>query len=87
MKITEKRRRVLAALDAWDWEKNGCMTAFDIGHRCCRGNNFSDWAHAPLREMSAAGMVELVGKARCGSRTWRITDAGRAALQSQGDAA
>lgn len=84
MRLTEKRRRVLAALAAQDWQRDGCLTAYEVACKCRQQRNASDWAHAPLREMGGAGLVEIVGVGPSNSATWRITDAGRAALAARG---
>lgn len=81
LKMTEKRLAVLRALAAYhpaDREPDHHQIAVACGRDYCA----ADWAHAPLRDLEKAGLVEVAGKRTFGGRLWRITKAGRERLKS-----
>lgn len=80
MKITEKRRLVLAALAAQDWQRDGCLTAYEVAVKCRQKS--AAWAYAPLSALARFGLVESAGTS-WRSVTWRITDAGRVTLRQE----
>lgn len=76
--LSETRQAILRCLAQHDWERDGCPSAGEISVAC--GRTLRCWANGPLREMRFDGLTEAVGYTLSGARTWRITDAGRAAL-------
>lgn len=79
LKLTPKRKQVLLAIVARASDPRApChhRIAVDCGKEYCR----ADWAHSALRDLNAAGYIKAVGR-DLGARTWRPTDAGRAALR------
>lgn len=79
LKLTPKRKQVLSAIVARAADTEApChhRIAVDCGKEYCK----ADWAHSALRELYVAGYIEHVGR-DLGARTWRPTDAGRAALR------
>ena len=78
-RLTDKRLAVLKALAAYHPADNE-PDHHAIAVKCGKEYSASDWAHAPLRELLAVGLVEVAGRRSVGGRTWRITERGRAAL-------
>ena len=78
-RLTDKRLVVLRVLAAYHPADNA-PDHHAIAVKCGREYSASDWAHAPLRELLTAGLVEVAGRRSLGGRTWRITHKGRAAI-------
>jgi len=89
MRLTEQRREILSVLrrmtdEAESGDPNALLPdAREIARECGRRHNASDWAHSKLREMSRSGLCGAAGLTKVKSRRWRITDAGRAALNAE----
>lgn len=75
VKLTPDRHAVLLVVrdnegaDAW---RVACL---------CNARSPSHWAHGKLRALERGGYIEAVGRNWGGSRRWRITEAGRTALE------
>jgi hypothetical protein len=82
-RLSQTRRRILAHLAKCNSERDGCPDAREIAQACGEHHRASDWAHGPLREMAFHGLVERVGVSPSNASTWRITDAGRTALDRE----
>lgn len=83
-KLTPKQAEILRCLANHDWQRNGCQTARDVSEAC--GHRTRTWAADGLLALERRGLAEMAGVALWSgnARTWRITDAGRAALAARG---
>jgi hypothetical protein len=84
--LTDKRRRILRCLDKINERNEACPSAYEVAIRCGEHRTASDWAIRPLADMAEKGWTERVGVTVGNARTWRITEAGRAALAHSVDA-
>lgn len=78
-RLTPPRHAVLHGLA--DWPHEAAPDARDLGkYAPPRVSLKGEWATPHLRWLEKQGYAEKLGVTFCNSRTWRITDAGRAAL-------
>lgn len=78
MSLTPNQAEALARLAAWDERKDGCPSGPDISRAA--GHKSRRWADGMLAAMERKGLVDRVGMTTNGARTWRATEAGKAAL-------
>lgn len=80
-KLSEPATRVLRQLERAERLDWGSQTAYEIACGCGEERRAADWAHGKLRVLSWHKLVEPAGVAGdTNARTWRLTEAGRAAL-------
>ena len=87
MKYTPKRYEILNAIAHWKlksvantaWKRLDAPDHHNIAVLCGHGYHAADWAHSTLRQLEAAGYIE-VASVRLGARTWKITKRGAEVL-------
>lgn len=78
IKMTARKEIVLKALARWRWESP--PDGPDISEMT---RNPREWATPTLNSLERSGLVERLGKSVNNAWCWRITDAGRAALEGK----
>lgn len=81
MKLTDGRVKILQYLASRNSEVDGSPSAMEIGRAVAPdGVLRGEWASPHLRALEKAGLVEKHGWTTANARTWRITAAGRDAI-------
>ena len=79
--LTEAQRDVLGYLEGFDTDRDGCPSSPEI--RDGLGRGVMRPVNTPLAALRARGLVERMGQSFTGAWCWKITPAGRAALEAR----
>lgn len=84
-RTTGKQRETLALLRAANAHHDSCLSAYELAYFSgARSGVISEGEriHARLKTCERKGWVERVGVTMTNARTWRLTEAGTAALEA-----
>lgn len=73
------RLRILGVLRRWREERDGLPTTWDV----LRAAGLAPSAAADLDVLATEGVVDQAGRARDGSRLWRLSPAGRGETRAE----